>query len=250
MPMPPQNKVAESPNCPLVGSGGRGATLGPADGQIAAPGAFTAAGSDIPVTEVDLEDFAAQRYPGLMRAQLTTVYRPWRISDPLWGTVAWRIRCQQARILRLPEDQVVASHAMIYAGGGNYWSQGPKFTLERIEEYRGCDLFHWDLGWDMATRNALMGECGPHANERYAYRDIAALALWSITGRQGWLETIGDPEHLFCSERVCQLVRQIQAAYTAGPDFLGGRACEVVVPQLLHMLLIEVRAACVAVRPV
>ncbi len=45
-------------------------------------------------------------------------------------------------------------------------------------------------------------------------------------------------------------MRLVQAAYEVGPDFLAGRACELVVPQLLHMLLIEARAACVAIRPV
>ncbi|MBI4799685.1 MAG: hypothetical protein HY794_13360 [Desulfarculus sp.] len=207
--------------------------------EIGAPGAN---GAVQVIRAVSLADYAASGYPELRRAQLVTVYRPWRLSDPLWGTVAWRIRRHQARILGLEPGQVVASHAMIYAGGGNYWSQGPKFALERVEGYRGCDLYHWDLGWSLDQRNALMGECGPHAFETYAYRDIAALALWSITGRKGWLETLGDPEHLFCSERVCALARLVEAG------FLAERDCVEIVPHLLHLELARAGAACVALR--
>jgi len=223
-----------------------------AQAEIARPGAPGAVGAsvlplapgfEIPVAEVSLADYAAAGYPDLLRAQLVTVHRPWRITDPLWGAVAWRIRRHQARILGLPAEAVLASHAMIYAGGGNYWSQGARFTLERIEEYKGCDLYHFDLGWDMPTRNALMGECGPHANETYGYRDIAALAMWSLTGRKSWLEAIGDPDRLICSERVCELVRRLS-------EILGDRPCIELVPHLLHLLLTEVAQSVAAIRPV
>ena len=209
---------------------------------IAAPGAFCAAGATISATEVDLDDFAARRYPGLMRGMVVTVHRPWRIRAPLASALAWRIRRHQARILGLPADQVIASHAMIYAGGGNYWSQGARFTPERIEAYRGCTLYHFDFGWDLAARNALMGECGPRANQTYGYRDIAALAMWSLTGRRGWLEAIGDLERPICSEQVCELVRLIDAS------ILGDRPCIELVPHSLHLLLTEVARSCVAIR--
>lgn len=211
-------------------------------GAVGTVGLPLAPGLELPVADVILADYAAAGYPDLMRAQLVTVQRPWQFSAPLASALAWRIRSHQARILGLPADQIIASHAMIYAGGGNYWSQGARFTPERIEAYRGCTLYHFDLGWDLAARNALMGECGPRANQTYGYRDIAALAMWSLTGRKGWLEAIGDPKHPICSEQVCELVRLIDAL------ILGDQPCIELVPHLLHLLLTEVARSCVAIR--
>lgn len=188
---------------------------------IAAPGAFYAAGETIPVEEVDLVDFAARRYPGLMRGMIVTVHRPWRLLSPLDSTLAWRIREHQTTIIRAQFPEAPAAtehHVMLYAGGGWCWSQDDEFRLVHVRDYAGCTLTFWDRpDWDKPTRNGLVAECAPHNGRRYGYRDIGAIYVWAVTGREGWLERVGDPEHWICSEAVCELIRAWAAADYATP---------------------------------
>lgn len=178
-----------------------------------------------PVYVVRLRDLEAAGYPALRRAQVVTVYRPWsswlrrpwRLGDLLWSTVAWRIRSYSGRIAG---HEATESHAMLYAGGGWCWSQGAKFGLVSLREYRGCRLSFWDGGLSAWQRDHVMGECAPHRGSRYGLRDIAALALFASTGRRAWLGALGDVHRWICSEAVCVLMRTAVEGYAGEGDCL------------------------------
>jgi hypothetical protein len=221
----------------------------PAQTELARPGPFYVAGETIPVADVDLRAYAAARYPDLTRGMIVSVHRPWRLLSPLDSVLAWRIRARQTDIVRaqFPEaPPATEHHAMLYAGGGWCWSQDAEFRLVHLRDYRGCTLTFWDRpGWDKSTRNNLVAECAPHNGRRYGYRDIGAIYAWAVTGREGWLERVGDSEHWICSEAVCELVRAWVEAYYATPG-----TCLEHFPQRLANWMLARGYRPLAIRPV
>ncbi len=201
------------------------------------------------VRRVDLDDYASQHYPDLRRGMVVTVERPWQTGRPLLSLLSWRIRARQAEIMDLESERVLISHAMLYAGMGRCWSQGPEFGIEHLDVYSGCTLHFWDnpaWGLDDSLRHHLMSDCGPHVGQDYAYRDIAGLWAWAATGNERWLERLGDGAHWYCSEAVCVLMRGVEAR--VGREFMPGQPAERVLPQVLHNHLLAQGWPCVALR--
>jgi hypothetical protein len=170
--------------------------------------------------EVDLKEYAAGHYPDLTRAMIVTTYRPWQLLSPVDSAIAWRIRRNQFKALEMESGRASENHAMIYVGGGRCMSQGTEMGIIHLEQYRGCRVTFWDwpdwLNVTQAKRDQLVAEAAVHAGEEYAYRDIAGILAWAVTGNDAWLKALGDPEKFICSERVCHLARQYIWAAFAG----------------------------------